>query len=200
MTPGLNFIFLVGLLAALPTTASCEAGKQGKNDILGFYPDMPFESFRERLIQLKCKDDTCQLDDGIMQFRRTTGLPQDHVKQVAYKFKSGLKPREMIGYIGKQYGVTPSKADIGDIGYAMGHYEDLPPLGTKLVTGGTICRFHISGGMTLVLYLDETPKELFSYILYLTSDKLDRAQEAAAQRAKGEAIAKKREVNREPRL
>jgi hypothetical protein len=31
-------------------------------------------------------------------------------------------------------------------GYAMGRYEDLPVVGTRLMTGGEICRWKLSNG------------------------------------------------------
>ena len=49
-------------------------------------------------------------------------------------------------------------------GYAMGRYEDLPVVGTRLMTGGEICRQRL----LLVLKVD-TVGEPMGYVLYLTN-------------------------------
>jgi hypothetical protein len=184
---------LMSCVAQLFLVSICGAAEK-KNDILGFFPDMPLEAFREKVTKLDCKDDACKLaDGGIIQFKRTQGLPEDHIKQVAYRFKSGLKPHEMIAYVAKQYATKPN---VGDIGYAVGRYEDLPLIGRRLMTGGTIATYK-TVGMTLILYL-EFPGDVLTYVLFLTSDSLDRAEAAAIRAPRDKAAVEAASVNRKP--
>jgi hypothetical protein len=145
-----------------PTSAA-----ERKLDILGFSPGMPADTFKDRLAALKCETDTCKFDGKVIQFRRA---PDKSITQVAYRFTSALKPRDQIVATAKEYGVQTRKSDIGDIGYAMGRYEDLPIIGSRLMTGGPICRWKLADGRTLVLSLD-MPGEPMTYILYLADDK-----------------------------
>jgi len=86
--------------------------------------------------------------------------------QSGYRFTSALKPRDQIAATAKEYGVVTRKQDIGDIGYAMGRYEDLPVIGTRLMTGGEICRWKVGKDLTLVLKVDTVGGPM-SYLLTL---------------------------------
>lgn len=149
---------------ALVLTASAQAAETG---ILGFHPGMPADAVAVRLAALSCADDTCKIGSTVLQLRRAS---DKSVKQVAYRFTSSLKPRDQITATAKQYGVRTARADIGDIGYAMGRYEVLPIVGSRLMTGGEICRWSLGDGRRLVLMLDE-PGTTFTYILFLTNEK-----------------------------
>jgi hypothetical protein len=48
----------------------------------------------------------------------------------------------------------------------MGRYEDPPVIGTRLMTGGEICRWKVGKDLTLVLKVD-TVGEPMSYLLTL---------------------------------
>jgi hypothetical protein len=147
-------------MAAVAMVLSGAAMAATKSDIAGFYSGMPDIVFKDRLAGLNCETDTCQFDGKVIQFRRSADRS---IHQVAFRFTSTLKPRDQIAATARE---TTRPGDIGDIGNAMGRYENLPIVGARLMTGGEICRWRLSNGMTLALNLD-MPGETFTYILHL---------------------------------
>jgi hypothetical protein len=124
---------------------------------------MSADTVKERLAALHCDADFCKFDGKALQVARS---PDQSLQVVGYRFTSALKPRDQIAATAKEYGVVTRKQDIGDIGYAMGRYEDPPVIGTRLMTGGEICRWKVGKDLTLVLKVD-TVGEPMSYLLTL---------------------------------
>lgn len=141
----MHMITAVAMVLAGPAMAAT------KSDIMGFYPGTPDLAFKDRLAGLKCGTDTCRFDGKVIQFRRSADRS---IHQVAFRLTSTLKPRDQIAATAREYGVTTRPGDIGDIGNATGRYESLPIVGARLMTGGEICRWRLSNGMTLALNLD----------------------------------------------
>ncbi|WP_143199913.1 hypothetical protein [Bradyrhizobium sp. NAS80.1] len=143
----------------------------GKLDIAGFSPGMPDPEFRQKLTVLNCQTDTCQFDGKVIQFRRAGDRS---IQQVAYRFSSDLKPREQIDAIAREYGVATRKQDIGDIGHAMGRYDDYMFVGKLLHVGGPLCRWRLGNRTTLQLALWQPPGkpgQPFVYVLYLADER-----------------------------
>jgi hypothetical protein len=119
---------------------------------------MSADTVKERLAALHCEADFCKFDGKAHAPRiRASGL-----SAIASRPRSSPATRSRQ----RPNGVVTRKQDIGDIGYAMGRYEDLPVIGTRLMTGGEICRWKVGKDLTLVLKVD-TVGEPMSYLLTL---------------------------------
>jgi hypothetical protein len=103
---------LTALILTVALTSPASAADK-KLDILGFFPGMAADTFKDRLAALHCDADLCKFDGKVLQVLRSADAS---IRLVGYRFTSSLKAREQIEATAKEYGAVTRKEDIGDIG------------------------------------------------------------------------------------
>jgi hypothetical protein len=133
----------------VPATAAVAQSKAVKKDILGFFPGMSKEEFDARAAQSLQSDGLLgglaagsqSKQWGGVTRTLTEKLDRNLVKEVGFRFSSGIPPQEMITSISDQYGANPIKPNWSvEINNAQRsqRYEYYLTLSSQAHTTGTI--------------------------------------------------------------